>query len=254
MESFYPLDRIISSYLILVAILWFIILQALFEIKYKYRTYYICENCLRNFVLNGFRNPDSRCPFCSSYKLHVIIAVANKEQEIKGMVWNPPQKERKPLLPKEVHVGTFLCILFLTVAILAYGYYDYFVRKKSVSIGVILNLRNFNNRTALIEVYDLNSSSTNPSSWEIANFSGHLDIKRLYDSGKVLLIKIIILNNSIFNHVIEAKHFTIVIPYLTQSEISDLIQIETNYLLTIPPPSLSIMFDLDWNYGVVERV
>jgi len=239
------------SYVLLFLCFSIIAFQVLCEHYSKAKTYYICKSCSKNFTLDGYQNPDARCPFCSSSKLHVVITAVDKEHP-RGLVWNPPQKDRKPLMPKEFYVGTCLCIVFLTVAILAYGYYDYNIWRRSVSIGVILDLRNFGNRTAIIEVIDLNSSYTHPNSWEIVNFTGNLDTKRFYDSGKVLSVRVVAFNDSSYERALEAKHFIIFIPYLTQAEISDIIQLETGNVLTLPPPPLSMVFHLDWNEGVVE--
>lgn len=81
MEMFFPLDRVFSSYLILVFVLWVIILQAFFELKIEYRTYYICEGCYKNFILDGHANPDARCPFCSSKKLHVVMTAMKRDEK-----------------------------------------------------------------------------------------------------------------------------------------------------------------------------
>jgi len=246
---------VFMSYLFLFLCFFIIVLQVLYEHYTKSKTYYICKSCGKNFTLEGYQNPDARCPFCSSKKLHVIITTADKEQDIKGLVWNPSTREGTgPIRHRKASVGIFLFILILTVIIVAYGYYDYYVRKKSVSIEVILDLMNFINSTALIEVHDLNSSDSHPISWEIVNFTGHLDTKQFFDSGRALLVRIVAFNDSSYKHVLEAKHFVIFIPYLTQSEISDIIQSETRNVLTLPPPPLSMEFDLVWNDGVVERV
>jgi DNA-directed RNA polymerase subunit RPC12/RpoP len=241
------------SYVVLFLCFSVIALQALYEHYTKAKTYYICKSCY--FTLEGHDNPDARCPFCSSNKLHVVITAVDKEQEIRGLVWNPPRNgETGSKGPKRVYVGITLCVLILTVMFLVYGYYDYYIWERTISIEVILNLSNFGNRTALIEVYDLNSSNPSPSSWKVINFTGHLDTKQVYDSGRVLLIRIVDFNDSSYKHALGAKRFTISIPYLTQSDISYLTQLETNNMLTLPVPPLSIVFDLDWKDGVIEQV
>jgi DNA-directed RNA polymerase subunit RPC12/RpoP len=244
---------VFMSYLLSALCLFIIFLQVLYEHYTKAKTYYICKSCNKNFTLEGYDHPDARCPFCSSNKLHVVITAVDKEQKIKGLLWNPPGNGEKGTKgSKKAYVGITLCVLFLTVTFVTYGYYDYYIRKRSVSIIVILNLRDFGNRPALIEVYDLNNSYSQPSSWAVINFTGHLDTKQSYDSGRVLSVRIVAFNDSSFKRALEAKRFTISIPYLTQSEISYLFQIETNNMLTLPLPPLSMVFDLDWKDGVIE--
>lgn len=79
MEMFLPVDRVMSSYLILGAIIYLIIFQILHELELQYRTYYICQSCNQNFVLDGLQDPDARCPFCSSKKLHVVMSAEKRE-------------------------------------------------------------------------------------------------------------------------------------------------------------------------------
>jgi len=81
---------IILSYGILALCFFAIITGILYELNTKFRIYFICESCNKNFVHEGKKNPDVRCPFCSSEKLHIAEIIALPEHP-RGLVWNPPK-------------------------------------------------------------------------------------------------------------------------------------------------------------------
>lgn len=78
------------SYVVLFMCFSIIAAGVLYELKTEFRIYYICQSCYRNFVLDGRKNPDPRCPFCSSKDLHILTTITKKEQP-RGLVWNPPE-------------------------------------------------------------------------------------------------------------------------------------------------------------------
>jgi len=81
---------IVLSYGILGVCFFLIIAGILYELNTKFRIYYICEGCNRNFVFEGKKGPDVRCPSCSSSKLYAAEIIPLKEYP-KGLVWNPPK-------------------------------------------------------------------------------------------------------------------------------------------------------------------
>jgi len=70
-----------------------IIAGILYDLNTKFRIYYICKNCDRNFIFEGHKNPNVQCPFCSSESLRIAEIITIKEHP-RGLVWNPPNDLR----------------------------------------------------------------------------------------------------------------------------------------------------------------
>jgi len=85
MEIFGATERAAASYFLLSFIFFAIIAFVLYELKVEVKTYYVCEDCHRNFSLDGHREDqlDAKCPFCSSNKIHFVTTVEKRENETK---------------------------------------------------------------------------------------------------------------------------------------------------------------------------
>ena len=83
---------ILLSYGILIFCILLIFAGILYELNTKFRIYYICEGCNKSFVFEGKKDPDVRCPSCSSKRLSIAEIIPLKEYP-RGIVWNPPKGE-----------------------------------------------------------------------------------------------------------------------------------------------------------------
>ena len=77
------------SYTTLALFFFMIIAGILYELKAKFKIFYLCQNCYQNFVIDGHMHSDVKCPYCSSKNLSVITTVANIKEHPRGLVWNP---------------------------------------------------------------------------------------------------------------------------------------------------------------------
>jgi len=75
----------------------------LYELKVKFRIFYVCQNCGQNFVFEGRKNPDIKCPYCSSENLRVAATIPLKEHP-RGLVWNPPEESTPTPKEKEFKI------------------------------------------------------------------------------------------------------------------------------------------------------
>jgi DNA-directed RNA polymerase subunit RPC12/RpoP len=86
---------IVLSYSVLGIGFFAILAGILYELNTKFRIFYICDNCNKNFVFEGHKNPNIKCPFCSSENLRMAEIIPLKEHP-RGIVWNPPEDILKP--------------------------------------------------------------------------------------------------------------------------------------------------------------
>jgi len=94
---------IFLSYSLLALCSLVIIAGILYELNTKFRIYYVCQNCNQNFVFEGHKNPNIRCPFCFSENLRIAETIALKENP-RGIVWNPPKDLRQSTKEKEYKI------------------------------------------------------------------------------------------------------------------------------------------------------
>jgi DNA-directed RNA polymerase subunit RPC12/RpoP len=107
-RSTFGILPIILSYGLLALGFFAIFAGILYELNTKFRVYYICESCNKNFVYEGKGNQDIRCPFCSSEKLHIATTITLKGFP-RGIVWNPPKgKVEQSLEEKELKIPKYL--------------------------------------------------------------------------------------------------------------------------------------------------
>jgi len=81
------------SYTTLALFFFMIIAGIVYELKAKFKIFYLCQNCYQNFVIDGHMHTDVRCPYCSSKNLSVITTVANIKEHPRGLVWNPKEED-----------------------------------------------------------------------------------------------------------------------------------------------------------------
>jgi len=98
---------ILLSYGVLVFCFLLIFAGILYELNTKFKIYYICKSCNKSFVFEGKKNPDVRCPSCSSKKLYIAEIMPLKEYP-RGIVWNPPKGAKRSLEEKGVDRATYV--------------------------------------------------------------------------------------------------------------------------------------------------
>jgi len=84
------------SYITLTLFFFAIVAGIVYELKAKFKIFYLCQNCYQNFVIDGHMHSDVRCPYCSSNNLSVITTVANIKEHPRGLVWNPKEEDSAP--------------------------------------------------------------------------------------------------------------------------------------------------------------
>jgi len=84
------------SYVTLTLFFFAIIAGIVYELKAKFKIFYLCQSCYQNFEIDGHMHSDVRCPFCSSKNLRVITTVANIREHPRGLVWNPKEEDLSP--------------------------------------------------------------------------------------------------------------------------------------------------------------
>jgi len=98
---------ILLSYGILGFCILLIVAGILYEVNTKFKIYYICEGCNKSFVFEGKKDPDVRCPSCSSKKLHIAEIIPLREHP-RGILWNPPKGKFEESLEEKVDRAAYV--------------------------------------------------------------------------------------------------------------------------------------------------